>query len=640
MNNPADNKTLIDVHAEREAIGGGQAIGRALIENGVTDLFGVHGYINPAIEEACRLGARMYHFRNEQSGGFAADAYGRAMRKPGVFFASASGGMSNCLAALSQGIGALSPMVLLIGQHGTAGDGLELLQEGYAAECFKTVAKWTHRVVDKEMNAYWVRKALMDAVAYPPGPVVLEFPLNNIWDKGPEPQRKYHASAGLPTPPASQANSKDVAAAFELIQKAERPLLICGDGVYWSDAAAEFQAFAELMQIPAGSRRTARGALSEDHPLAYTSAGRRKLFDQTDLIITVGMHAGELDGWFEAPDWPQGIDYIQINETAQEIWYALPSKVNLAGSSKLVLQQLLACAQAPGVKTPSRPQWLAELAKTRAETAKRRAEISAAYKKQEGIHTNTLVEALSATMDPDATIIYDSYSASLYWTDAITARFAGQVLDAGPRVALGQGVGMCVGAGVARPGQQIVTIVGDGGLGITGWDIETLVRYQIPAVVVMHNNSSWGGAALSQHLYHPYLDSWDTGKDIRYDKMFAELGCHAEFVTEEAELIPALKRAFASGKTAFVNVIADSSNNAASAAWLRVKTGDIWARGLDDLPPEALDVYHGMSDRECLRLHKLVVDNGLNLSLAFVAELTARPLSQLETTARKLGYKY
>lgn len=639
MNKPADG-TMIDSMVDSAVLDGGKAIGRALIENGVTDLFGVHGYINPAIEEACRLGATMYHFRNEQSGGFAADAYGRAMRKPGVFFASASGGMSNCLAALSQGIGALSPMVLLIGQHGTAGDGLELLQEGYATECFKTVAKWTHRVVDKEMNSFWVRKALMDAMAYPPGPVVLEFPLNNIWDKGTEPQRKYHSGVGLPTPPASQANPDDVAAALQLMQQAERPLLICGDGVYWSDAMDEYRELAEVLQIPASSRRTARGALSEEHPLAYTAAGRRKLFDTTDLIVLVGVHAGELEGWFEAPDWPQDIDYIQINENPQEIWYALPSKVTLAGSSKLVLQQLLAGAKASGAKKVARPQWLAELAKTKEETTKRRVEISATYKKQEGIHTNTLVEALSATMDPDATIIYDSYSASLYWTDAITARFAGQILDAGPRVGLGQGVGMCVGAGVARPGSQIVTIIGDGGLGITGWDIETLVRYNIPAVVVMHNNSSWGGAALSQHLYHPYMDSWDTGKDIRYDKMFAELGCHAEFVTKEEELVPALKRAFASGKTAFVNVIADSSNNSASAAWLRVKTGDIWGRGLDDLPPEALNVYHGMSDRECLRLHKLVVDNGLNLSLAFVAELTARPLGQLAATAKKLGYKY
>lgn len=140
MNKPAD-QTVIGHLADSAILDGGKAIGRALIENGVTDLFGVHGYINPAIEEACRLGANMYHFRHEQSAGFAADAYGRAMRKPGVFFASASGGMSNCLSALSQGIGALSPMVLLIGQHGTAGDGLELLQEGYATECFKTVAK-------------------------------------------------------------------------------------------------------------------------------------------------------------------------------------------------------------------------------------------------------------------------------------------------------------------------------------------------------------------------------------------------------------------------------------------------------------------------------------------------------------------
>ncbi|MCG2633911.1 MAG: thiamine pyrophosphate-binding protein [Gammaproteobacteria bacterium] len=620
-------------------IDGGRAIGRALIENGVTDLFGVHGYINPAIEEACRLGANMYHFRHEQSGGFAADAYARAMRRPGVFFASASGGMSNCLAPLSQGIGALSPMVLLIGQHGTAGDDIELLQEGYAAECFKTVAKWTHRVVDKEMNAYWVRKALMDCMAYPPGPVVLEFPLNNIWDKGPEPQRKY-LPGPMPTPPRSQAAPDDVSKAVERILAAERPVMICGDGVYWSDGMDEYQALVELLQIPVGSRRTARGAVSEQHPLAFSSAHRGSMLGKADLVVLVGVHAGELEAWFEPPDWPRDVSYIQINETADEIWPALPSEVTLAGNSKLVLQQLLAGVRAADLSALDRTDWLAQLGEVKADTAAKRAKISADYRALEGLHTNTMVEAISETMDPDATIIYDSYSASLYWTDALEIRFAGQVLDAGPRVALGQGVGMCIGAAVARPDSQIITVIGDGGLGISGWDIETMVRYEMPITVVMHNNSSWGGASLSQHLYHPHMDSWDTGKEIRYDKMFAELGCHTEFVTEEAELVPALQRAFASGKTAFVNVIADSSNNAMSAAWLRVKTGDIWARGINDLPPEAMHVYHGLSDREALRLHKLVVDNGLNIPMSFIAELCDRPLSQLAAAAERSSYRY
>ncbi len=98
-----------------DQIYGGMAVGRALKEDGVECLFGIHGYINLAIEEACYLGIQMYHFRHEQSAGFAADAYARCLRKPGVCFASASAGTANYPAPLLQAKGALSPLVLLVG---------------------------------------------------------------------------------------------------------------------------------------------------------------------------------------------------------------------------------------------------------------------------------------------------------------------------------------------------------------------------------------------------------------------------------------------------------------------------------------------------------------------------------------------
>jgi acetolactate synthase-1/2/3 large subunit len=107
-------------------------------------------------------------------------------------------------------------------------------------------------------------------------------------------------------------------------------------------------------------------------------------------------------------------------------------------------------------------------------------ELSSKFANQTPIHTYELTDVLASMVDADATVIYDSYSGSLYLTDAVQSRFAGQVLDAGPRVALGQGIGMTIGAAVARPGKQVVTLVGDGGIGIAGPDIETMIHYHIP----------------------------------------------------------------------------------------------------------------------------------------------------------------
>ncbi len=616
---------------------GARAVARALAENDVTELFGVHGYINPVIEEACRLGLRMWHFRHEQAAGFAADAYARSARRPGVFFASASAGMANCLSSLSQGIGARSPMVLLVGQHGTAGDRLETLQEGYAAEAFKTVAKWTHRCTDPELNAYWVRKALVDAMTYPQGPVVLEFPLNNQWTPGPVPQLKYRAGGGLPELPQTQGDPERVDRVAELLRNAQRPVLIAGDGVHWSGGGAEYQRLAEVLQAPAGARRTARGAIPEDHPLAFASGYRKPLFEQADLICIVGLQAGELDSWFEAPEWPQDVTYVQIQETPGDVWQALPSEEVVVGSSRLVLRQLADRLEADGPR--ERRAWIDVLDAARARHRERRQQLAAKYADRTPIHTYELAQAIGETIAPDATVIYDSYQGSLYLTDAITARSSGQVLDAGPRVALGQGVGMAFGAAIARPGAQVVTLVGDGGIGLAGMDLETLARYEIPAVVVILNNSSWGGGSLVQEDIQPDIASWGMTEDTHYDQVFAPLGCHTERVTSSDQLRPALERALASGKTAVVDVVADTDGPSVSVPWLRLKTGEYYSRGIDDLPEAGLRHFHKVSVNEALRLHKMARDNGTHIPLSFIAQLTDNDERELAELAERTGYQ-
>jgi acetolactate synthase-1/2/3 large subunit len=99
-------------------------------------------------------------------------------------------------------------------------------------------------------------------------------------------------------------------------------------------------------------------------------------------------------------------------------------------------------------------------------------------------------------------------------------------------------------------------MMGDGGLGIGGMDIETAQRYNLPVVYLIYNNSSW----ISNFREHflPQLESWDMLPDIRYDKMFEVLGCHTEHVEDPVEIRPALERAFNSGKTSVINVIPDS----------------------------------------------------------------------------------
>jgi acetolactate synthase I/II/III large subunit len=138
-----------------------------------------------------------------------------------------------------------------------------------------------------------------------------------------------------------------------------------------------------------------------------------------------------------------------------------------------------------------------------------------------------------------------------------TSRFAGQLIDAGPLAPVGHGVGMAIGAGLARPSAPVVAVIGDGGIGIGGFDIETAARYRIPIVVVLWNNSSWGPSFEQMPLLLGRTDPFDMLPGIRYDRIAEELGCHGERVESPEELRPALERALAAGRPALVDVIGD-----------------------------------------------------------------------------------
>ena len=118
-----------------------------------------------------------------------------------------------------------------------------------------------------------------------------------------------------------------------------------------------------------------------------------------------------------------------------------------------------------------------------------------------------------------------------------------------------------MGAQLARPGKQVVELLGDGGLGIAGMDIETAARYKIPCCYFLFNNSSWISNRGQKEIMPDVVergDSWGMQQNIRYDKIFAEMGCHTEYVTEPDQLKPALDRALSSGTTSLINVVPDN----------------------------------------------------------------------------------
>jgi acetolactate synthase-1/2/3 large subunit len=450
---------------------------------------------------------------------------------------------------------------------------------------------------------------------------VLEFPRNTLNAKGPAAQQKYLPKELTPRIARPQGDPVEVERATQLLLGAKKPLIIAGDGVYWSEGSCSLKNLSEFLHTPVHTRRTARGAVAEDHPLAFSGGYRNQLLRQADVICIVGLKATYLEEWFEPPDWNQDAKYIQVQEKPEEIWYALPTEVAVVGSCRAVLDQVLANAKDLAKSPLERGEWVGVLKEARSRFRNRQREAVDQHARTRPIHPHVLGARIAEFLDPDATVIFDSFTGTSYLTDKLEAKFAGQILDAGLHQPVGHGTGMCVGAQVARPGKQVLALMGDGGFGISSMDMETLLRYKLPAVVVLLNNSSWAGVSAGYEYYNR-MGPWDNLPGIQYDNMFRELGCHAEHVEDADDILPALERSFNSGMPSVINVVSDSTE--IHPLRLRVAFGDTWSKeNLSQLPVKAQEQLRQVSSVSALqRIQKFWIDNGVYISLEELADMS------------------
>jgi acetolactate synthase-1/2/3 large subunit len=275
------------------------------------------------------------------------------------------------------------------------------------------------------------------------------------------------------------------------------------------------------------------------------------------MAIGFRFWSGEKFG--QPPTWTDKAKYIQIDPVPTRIGWQVDADVPIVGDPKSVLRQMInrIKEQKLDFSKNRNSEWYKEVQATRARFEAQIAEENKKTVTNTPIHPARLCDDLIKVLDKNATTIIDSFTLSGWMSRQFTCRFMGQVVDAGPLAPVGHGVGMGIGAQLARPGQQVVVISGDGGLGIGGWDMETAARYKLPVVTVLWNNSSWGPNFDQMPGLKGKTDPFNMLPNIRYDKIFAEMGCYTEHVEAPDQITGALERAFKSGKTALVNVVGD-----------------------------------------------------------------------------------
>ena len=538
-------------------VDGGVLVGRVLRELGVRYVFAVNGgHTWPILAALRENGVQLIHMRHEQACAYAADAYARATGTVGVCSVTAGCGLTNavtglCLAGLTG-----SAVVCIAGQHPTTEDGLGSFQEAYGVDICRSFSKYVKRVLDWSTIEFDLRQAFREARNPPQGAALIEIPTNILYNQGDPAQQRRGAAIYDPAALRAQADPVAIERAIELLRGAQRPLIAAGDGVFWSDGAAALREFAEATGIPVYGRRAAQGALPEDHPLAVRGAWKKAFTGRADVVLAVGFKFWSGEHFGEPPTWNEKATYIQVDPTPARIGWQVPAQLAVLGDPQLVLRQLTVEAKRQRL-APRESPWIQDVATARVNFARFLEERGQRHRGTRPIHPDRLASELCGALEPDATIIVDSFTMSGWVTQWFTARFPGQVIDAGPLAPVGHGIGMGVGVQLARPGKQVVVIIGDGGLGIGGWDIETALRYQLPVHTVLWNNSSWGPSFEEIPLLKGRVEPFTMLDNIRYDEMFAVMGCHGEYVDDPDAIRPALERAVRSGKASLINVIGD-----------------------------------------------------------------------------------
>jgi acetolactate synthase-1/2/3 large subunit len=322
----------------------------------------------------------------------------------------------------------------------------------------------------------------------------------------------------------------------------------------WADGADEAaRTFAETFGIPTITNGQGRGILPVGHPLLVSKA-RGQAFGGADLVIVAGTPLDFRVGFgrFGGPEQEHPTPVIHLVDAPDRLGGGLVEPAATAAGDLTAVFQGIANAL---VGSPGRGDWLTHLQGAVAARAAKDADLLATGTAD--IHPARVLGELIPRLDPDAVVIGDGGDFVSYAGRLIEPKRPGCWLDPGPYGCLGTGLGYAMGARVARPDAQIVALLGDGAAGFSLMDVDSLVRNDLPVVLVVSNNGIWGLEKHPMQDLYGYDVVADLAPQCRYDEVVKALGGAGEMVTSPDDLGPALDRAQASGVPYLVNVVTD-----------------------------------------------------------------------------------
>ncbi|MGY8631880.1 thiamine pyrophosphate-binding protein [Bradyrhizobium sp. 14AA] len=563
---------------------GATALVSMLSGYGVDVIFGVPGDTNVALYEALRTtkGApRHILCRDERSAVFMADCYARLSGKPGVAEVPSGAGALYGLPGVAEANKSSVPIILLVNDIPQPGVGRGTLTELPVQDLFKPISKRAETLSHVAKLPEVVRRAFREATGGRPGAVVLALPEDILYQDLPGEGVSLHVEPQCRQAPSyrSRPADSDLESALSAILAAERPLIVAGGGANRSSAAASITTFAERLGIPVVTTITGQGIIRDDHKLGIGIIGDNGFhphavwaLGRADLVIYVGCRMGSVAtmNWqWPVPNGETRI--VQVDLEPEVIGNTYAIDFPLVGDARAVIDALL--AMVPVARGPGTAGWVEDINRRRAEFW----DVMAPQLESDEVplRPERVIETLNRCLPTPCNVVSDAGTPTPYATRFLRLRDPQSKLVI-PRFygGLGYAIPAVIGAYFAAPHLRPVGLFGDGSLGMSAGELETLSRLQIPAVLIHFNNACFGWIKALQRVVDrdharkgsgrgeaaPSNDPTFSVDFGRYDmsKLAAVYGIRGFRVETPAQLETALREAFALNEPIFIDVAVES----------------------------------------------------------------------------------
>ncbi len=543
------------------SVSGGQLVAEALLEKNVEYIFTLSGgHITPIYQYLENSGINLFDTRHEQAAAFMAEAWGKMTRTPGVAMVTAGPGFTNCLTGIASSFFSNTPLVLIAGCVGLDNKERLDLQDMPQEAVISPMVKKTLVCHKPERVWEYVDMAFRTATAGRPGPVYLEFPVDVLNT------RVDRSAVRTPdTRPASRpADHEGARSMLEMLNQAEKPVVIAGSGVWQSGAEEELTAFIKNTGIPVFTSLSGRGTVADDHPLCFEGAlairpgAAFAAYLETDLVIVLGTRISLFYMFGEV--FNPAAKIVQVDIQAEEIGRNRQVDLPVVSDIKAYLaacNRIVADDQSFGNMEDRFSGWIEKL---RAADKDGKDPAEKDWTSDHiPIHPLRLAREVDAFMDRRDDIVVADGGDTTTWM-GMTRRIntPGRYLDYGIYGSLAVGLPYANAAKLKYPESRVLLVSGDGSIGFNFMEFENAIRKNMPIVAVIANDLGWGMIRHSQEIRigHAIAAGTWIGR-VDYHKMVEAIGGKGFFVEDPADIRPALEAAFASGKVCCINVMTD-----------------------------------------------------------------------------------